>query len=240
MGDTTMMTREQQLVEEFKTGLSPDDAPALAKRMAALEADRDAALDLAGKDLFTDEYLTAELEKLGYPRDGGPIDATPAQKAIFALTGVSADRDAARDERDAAIARAEKAERSRDRAKAKVTAGDQPAKLRKFSAVDDKVDDFADAIAGADEVEIVLSDGSHEIEGVDPFVVEGEAWKPTPNGLMLAEPLTLHGPGSGKPAYRVDGYALLLDGKQVAYRQRPEPITVVPGQTYKIENDIIF
>lgn len=40
-----------------------------------------------------EEYLAAELEKLGYARDGGPIDATFAQKAIFALTGVTQDRD---------------------------------------------------------------------------------------------------------------------------------------------------
>lgn len=181
MSETETMTREQQLAEEFKAGLSPDDAPQLAKRVADLEA-----------------------------------------------------------ERDAAIERAEKAERARDRAKAKVSAGEAPAKLRKIAAGDDTVTDIAAAIAAADKVEIVLSDGTREIDGVDPFVVEGEAWKPTPNGLMLSVPLDLHGPGSGKPAYRIDGYALMLDGKQVAYRQRPDPITVVPGHTYKIEDDIIF
>ena len=181
MSETETMTREQQLAEEFKAGLSHDDAPQLAKRVADLEA-----------------------------------------------------------ERDAAIERAEKAERARDRAKAKVNAGEAPAKLRKIAAGDDTVTDIAAAIAAADKVEIVLSDGTREIDGVDPFVVEGEAWKPTPNGLMLSVPLDLYGPGSGKPAYRIEGYALMLDGKQVAYRQRPDPITVVPGHTYKIEDDIIF
>lgn len=240
MGETTTMTREQELAEEFKTGLSPDDVPQLAARIAALEADRDAALDLAGKDGTTDEYLTAELEKLGYHRDGGPIDATPAQKAIFALTGVSADRDVLRVERDAAIERAEKAERSRDRAKAKVTAGEAPARPRKLGAMADKVEDLRAAIAAAEKVEVVLSDGTSEIVGVAPIVVEGEAWRATPNGTMLTEAVTIHGPGQGQPAYRIAGYALVLDGKQVAYRERPDAITVVPGHTYKIENDIIF
>ena len=143
-------------------------------------------------------------------------------------------------ELDAATARAEKAEKSRDRAKAKVAAGEQPAKLRKLAAMDDASDDLAKAIADADKVEVVLSDGKAEIEGVAPIVVTGEAWRQTPNGLMLTEAVEIDGPGTGKPAFNVDGYALVLDGKQVAYRKRPDPVTVVPGQHYKIENDIIF
>lgn len=143
---------------------------------------------------------------------------------------------------DAANERADQAEKARDRAKAKAkaVAGEQPAKLRKFGAMDDAADDFAAAIGKADKVEVVLSDGKGEIEGIAPVVVTGEAWRATPNGLMLTEAVEIDGPGPNKAAYNVDGYALVLDGKQVAYRKRPDPVTVVPGQHYKIENDIIF
>lgn len=51
-----------------------------------------------GNTVDTEEYLAAELEKLGYARDGGPQDASYAEKAIFALIGVSADRDSLRNE----------------------------------------------------------------------------------------------------------------------------------------------
>lgn len=180
MSDTETKTREQELMDEFKDGLDKDAAPQLAKRIAELEADRDA-------------------------------------------------------ER----ARADKAEKTAKSAKAKVAASPAP-KLRTIKAGDDAVDDIAAAIANADRVEVAFSDGRGEIEGVDAVTVEGEAWRAHPTGQVLAEPVTLNGPAPGAAAVQVKGYALILDGKQVAYRERPDPITLVPGQTYKIENDIIF
>jgi hypothetical protein len=54
----------------------------------------------------TNEFVASSMEKLGYSRSGGPIDASPAEKLVYALTGVSIDREhlrAALDAREAAL-----------------------------------------------------------------------------------------------------------------------------------------
>ncbi len=45
MSDTNEMSREQELLEEFKAGLDKDGPVVLAQRVAELEADRDRASD---------------------------------------------------------------------------------------------------------------------------------------------------------------------------------------------------
>jgi hypothetical protein len=168
------------------------------------------------------------------------LDVTAARELQAELDAATARAEAAEAARDGEKDRADKAEKACDRAKAKVTAGDAPARPRKLGAMDDKVENLRAAIGAAEKVEVVVSDGTSEIAGVAPIVVEGAAWRDTPNGTMLTEAVTIHGPAQDQSAYRIAGYALVLDGKQVAYRARPDPVTVVPGHTYKIENDIIF
>lgn len=93
----------------------------------------------------------------------------------------------------------------------------------------------------ADLVEVVFSNGRQEVAGLGPLVIEGEAWKMTNAGLKLQVPsLEVHGPAAGKPPYQVTGYALLLDGEQVAWSQRHEQLTIGAGQTYNLADDIIF
>ena len=147
-------------------------------------------------------------------------------------------------ERDAAIARAEAAETT---SKVKVTKASTPARPRKLGAVDGFVTDdkgtAADklraAIADADEVQIAFSDGTREVRAIDPIDVEGDAWRAHQFGTVLREPVDIEGPRDGS-SVSIDGYALILDGKQVAYARRSTPLQVAPGQRVQLRDDIIF
>jgi hypothetical protein len=215
MTDTT--TREQELLEEFKAGLDPDAAPQLAQRIAALEADRDRASDAAG---------TVQRE-----RD----DAVTAKEA-------------AEKERDEAIARADAADKATKAAKSKLERSTSPAKPRKLGEMNDGLtgEDLDDALAeaAADEksIEIAFSDGSKELIGIPPVSVQGDVWRPHALGKMLRDPVAIDGPvaGSGRAGFQIVGYALLIDGKQVAYTRRSDPVNVGPGQKITLADDIYF
>lgn len=213
----TEQTREQQLLEEFKTGLDKDGPIILAHRVAELEGE---------VKRLTDELGESEEE------------GASADNQIIKLT----------DERDAAIARAEKAERAATTAKASLTKATSPAKPRKLGDMDALADDRKEAtaklqelIGDADEAQIAFSDGTREIAGIAPVDVDGPAWNSDhPNGLLLKLPIDIEGPRDSASSVTIDGYALILDGKQVAYSRRSTPLQVAPGQRVKIENDIIF
>lgn len=101
------------------------------------------------------------------------------------------------------------------------------------------IEDLRAAIGGADKIEILFGDGKRE-SGAAPVVVEGDAWSDHALGLMLREPVEIHGPAHGSQPYHVRGFALVLDGKQVAWWERPEPLMVAAGQRYQLSNDIFF
>lgn len=154
--------------------------------------------------------------------------------------------DAAEADRDQALELAARAEKDREeaaagekKAKAEVTKLKSPAKPRKLGEVEG-VDGTAlpDAIDKADQVEIAFSDGKREV-GIPPIAVTGSAWKPHSRGFMLAHDVNIEGPQTGS-SISIDGYALILDGKQVAYSQRSMPLQVAPGQKITITDDIIF
>ncbi len=240
---TDTKTRDQELLEEFQAGLEKDGPVVLVKRIVELEEQVKAlTADQAGLEMLatdaenrvgaTDEYLLSELEALGYPRNGGPEDATPAQKAIFALTGVMKDRDDARAEA-----------KSADKARAKIERASAPAKPRKLGEIAESKqltgDELREAIEEAETVEIAFSDGDREIGTIAPAIVSGDAWKVHPRGLMLAKPVTIE--GSGAPSsVEIGGYALLIDGKQVAWSERSDKLRVAPGQRVDLVDDIIF
>ncbi len=71
------------------------------------------------------------------------------------------------------------------------------------------------------------------------ITVTGEAWKRHAFGVMLTEPVHLEGPQGGAST-RIAGYALLLDGKQVAWCERSMPLPIAPGQRVTIADDILF
>lgn len=147
------------------------------------------------------------------------------------------------EERDAAEKRAEAAEK---KARAKVSRGAVPAKPRKLGPVEnglsgdalrEAIDDARDA---GKPVEIAFSDGKSEIAGVPPVRVEGDVWREHTLGLMLRDPVEVHGPADGAASVAIDGYALLIDGKQVAYCRRGDPINLAAGRTISVADDIYF
>lgn len=120
----------------------------------------------------------------------------------------------------------------------------KPPKPRKLAPIDEadrlSVEDLKAAIAEAETVEIAFSDGAREIAEAAPLSIEGDAWREHSNGLLLSAPAEIVGPAADGTSYRVDGYALLLDGKQVAYCKRSDPLTVVPGGKHSLAGDVIF
>ena len=102
--------------------------------------------------------------------------------------------------------------------------------------------DLLELVQSAENVEVVASDGEHEIMGIMPIRVRGErAWVAKAHGLALnVMHCRVQGPGPGQPPYRIAGYGLVLDGELVAYRPRPEQLTVGPGQSFNLASDVIF
>lgn len=178
-------TVEEQLQEQFKDGLDPAGAVAMATEL---------------------HTLRARVTELEGERDQAKAEAADAKKA------------------------------------AKVTKAAKPAKPRTLKPLEGEPrgDDLVEAIANAKSVEIAFSDGKREIAATAPYSIEGDAWVVRPNGLMLDQAITLHGPAVGEAGYQIDGYALILDGEQVAYSRRSDPLSVTPGGTFQIKDDVIF
>lgn len=143
---------------------------------------------------------------------------------------------------DAAEARASKAESGEKTAKAEVKKLTTPPKPRKLGEIDEAPTgaQLREQIEKAGDVEIAFSDGTREVPGIAPVGVTGDAWRDHANGLMLGKSVEIEGDRDANTSVTVDGYALLLDGKQVAYARRSTPIQVAPGQRVSIEKDIIF
>lgn len=204
-------TREQQLMNEFQASLDKDGPIVLAKRVAELE---EQVTTLTAAQVGQDDELVKERERA----------------------------DAAELDRDQAIARAEAAEKKEKAASGKLHTLTTPKKPRAIGAMKDAEnlagEDLRKAIDDADDIEIVFSDGKREV-GVPPVAVEGAVWKDHPFGLLLDRPIDIEGP-DGAGSISITGYALLLDGKQVAWRERSMPLQVAPGQRVQIADDILF
>jgi hypothetical protein len=129
--------------------------------------------------------------------------------------------------------------------KARASAAAMPAKLRKFGPVADQLPprDLLELIAAADFVELAFTDGHSEIRGLAPRSIEGgaSAWLIGPDQrLRLKVPaLLIEGGQNGTPGFVLGGYALLLDGEQVAWQAR-DPVTIPPGTTFEFKDDVIF
>jgi hypothetical protein len=156
----------------------------------------------------------------------------------------AAERESLLTDTAAALDARDKAEKAAKSAKAKVSTGDKPASPRKVGELKDGAslsgDELRAAIATADKVEIVLSDGKREIAGTTPIVAEGEVWREHVRGYMLRDPVEVSGPQAGQAGFQIDGYALLIDGKQVAYTKRSDPVNVAGGSKVSLADDIFF
>lgn len=123
-------------------------------------------------------------------------------------------------------------------------------KGRKIGPIKDKVEGRSDddgtvaaehvlleMIREADKVEVAFSDGARELAGIPALVVTGDAWAITAAGLKLTiDPIPVT--GFDKP-YELRGYGLVLDGKQVAWRDT-EPRRILPGSQWNLAGDIVF
>lgn len=212
MGDTKEMTRDQELLEEFKVGQDKDAPSAMAQRIATLESELahiGDALALATKDA-------------GELRD--QLEVANAERAD-------------------AEQRASAAEADEKKATAQVKKLTTPAKPRKLGRMAEgksvSGEDLRDMLDDADEVEIAFSDGEREVAGLAPVAVSGDAWKAHSFGLLLTKSVDIEGPEKDTST-TIAGYALLIDGKQVAYRERSMPLQVAPQQKVTITDDIMF
>lgn len=132
------------------------------------------------------------------------------------------------------------------RAKSTVAELEARGKPRKVGAMSGEAlgpDDLLELIADAETVEVAFSDGRSEVAGLGARQVSGEAWTKTPAGVKLsvgADDFTVAGPGEGQRPFAIAGYALLLDGEQVAYKPRHEQISIGAGQRFNLSDDVVF
>lgn len=211
-------TREQQLAEQFKEGLDPAGAVAMATRVEELEG----------------QVATLTQERDAAPPLGSP-QLAELEAQVATLQG----------ERDTAVAQVAKLTRA---AKTSVTKGENASKPRKLGLMKEGGALTGEALNAAlaeaeedeDKIEIVISDGTREILGIPPIVVTGDVWRDHTRGKMLRDPVLVHGPQRGASPFAIDGYALLIDGKQVAYTKRPDVINVGADQQVSLADDIYF
>lgn len=174
------------------------------------------------------------------------LDPTAATALQANLDAANARAEALQADLDAANAKLDKADKAATAAKAQVSRGTSHAKSRKLGAIDDGLsgDALVEALRQADasdkQVAIVVSDGTREVTGIPPIAVTGDVWRSHMLGLMLKEPIKVEGPQMGGTSFAVAGFALLIDGKQVAYCRRSDVVQVAPGQTVSFADDIYF
>lgn len=197
----------------------------------------------------TREQALMEEFKAGLDKDGPIVLAQrvaelEGQVATLTAAQNGLEEDVARERQraDTAELARDAAEKSEKAAAGKLRTLTTSKKPRAIGAIKDAQnlsgDDLRKAIADADDIEIVFSDGKREV-GVPPVAVEGAVWKDHPFGLLLDRPIDIEGP-DGAGSISINGYALLLDGKQVAWRERSMPLQVAPGQRVQITEDILF
>ena len=171
--------------------------------------------------------LTAERDALQSARDAAVAEN---ENLVAELASVKAERDALKAAADK-VAKAPKVSRA--------IAGAKP---RKVGPLDNPGGaDLMDAIAAAETVEVVFSDGKFELLQIPALVVSGAAWAKVIGGVALRVPeLTLHGPAMGQNPWPLAGYGLFLDGKQAAWAPRPDTLMIGGGMQVNLRDDVIF
>ena len=110
---------------------------------------------------------------------------------------------------------------------------------RKLGKVADQLSgaDLFDLLGSEDRVEIAFSDGAAELVGVP-----GERFIFRRGRLMLSvDDLTVRGPADERGARVLAGYALLVDGEQVAWLPRlAGQLTLGAGQSYQLKDDVVL
>lgn len=115
-------------------------------------------------------------------------------------------------------------------------------KTRKLAPMKEQAEglELLAAIGAAETVHLAFSDGKKEVAGIAPRAIVGAAWRLHAGRVKLEVPsLMVHGPAPGKPAFNLGGYALLLDGKQVAFSRRDQ-LSIGAGSQVELKDDVIF
>lgn len=130
------------------------------------------------------------------------------------------------------------------KAKGEVEALEEAAKPRALGPVEDQpgVAELAEFLAETPAVEIAFSDGKAELAGLAPVQVKGSAFVMRRGRLWLSvEKLTIRGPADDKPPRALNGYALLVEGEQVAWAPRlAGQLTLGAGNEYDVAQDIVL
>lgn len=208
-------------VQDSAVATAADEAVAAA--VAAEPADTAAAAEQPNEI----DVLTAERDMLASARDHAEALLTEVQVQLAAVTA----------ERDALQAAAERAS-----AAPKVARAQSGGKARKVAVMaNPKADELLEAIAAAETVEVVFSDGARELVQIPALVVSGTVWAKMIGGLALRVPeLLVYGPAVGQTSWPLAGYGLFLDGKQAAWAARADVLQIGGGMQVNLRDDVIF
>ena len=101
--------------------------------------------------------------------------------------------------------------------------------------------ELLELIEDADDVEIVASDGRAEIEGIPGFGIPFGGLVERRGQLVLDVPsLRVTGPNTGTASRTIAGFALVVDGEQVAWASLPDAIPLGAGQEYELKDSVVF
>ena len=201
----------------------------------------------AEKDLLADQLtkLSAGLIEREVVETGSADEDgfDPVEVALKAIGDLRADCDALSEDLASAKRSLTAQKGATTRAKASIQQLEEAKKPRALGAMKNTLEpeDLRELIENADLVEIAFSDGKREIPGLPPQHIAGDAWRTIAAGLKLeGVPLSVSGPAPGAPVYNLAGFALLLDGEQVAWGARATQRPIGPGQTYNLADDVVF
>lgn len=128
------------------------------------------------------------------------------------------------------------------RSKAALVALEEVTKPRSLGPLNDQLKpaELYELLVEADHVEIAFCDGSKELLGVSPVAVPGSAFGFRRGRLFLrVADLQLRGPADERGARILAGYALLIDGEQVAWAPRiAGQLTLGPGVAHQLKDDV--
>ncbi len=196
---------------------------------------------------MNDQTIDPADARLVREENGGAADG-PKPELTLQLTEARSQNEQLRSEleamaveRDKAAARiAELEKQLAAKSKGKVTEKPAP-KVRKAGPLGEGKamigEKLREAVRDGDEVEVVFSDGKKEIDGIAARAIDGDVWRDHALGWMLRDPVVVT--GATVPVQLV-GYALFIDGRQVAWTERTDPVNLAPGQSVSLENDIYF
>lgn len=116
--------------------------------------------------------------------------------------------------------------------------GPKSSKARKVSPVEPAEGALGEAMEAGEELELVFSNGSHEIVEFDPIRVFAPAFqKQGASRFLLRDAILVKGAGEEK---RVRGVGLFAGGKQVAWCGFPRAVPVPVGAERKFDRMIVF